>query len=126
MSVLPIGTQPCDQTATFIRGVLGGRGLRHRVLVTSDTDPHIPNEHIAHVLGDPAPTLIHCNAGQNRSTAMAACWLLMHRDVGPDPQFVLRYVKHRREADLGNWPRVYAQMEATVIRFGKFLEGRGA
>ncbi len=122
VSILPIGTRDCAESATFIRGVLDGRELLHRILVTSDTDPHIPAEHIAHVLADRRPTLIHCNAGQNRSTAMAACWLLLHQDAEPYPRSVLRYVMDKRAEDLGRAPKVYAQMEATVIRFGAWLK----
>ena len=130
VSILPIGTRPADMSASDVRGHLDhfarwkGRKLAHRVLVMSDVDALIPPEHIAHALGDNRPTLIHCNAGQNRSTAMAACWLLLHRGHHweTDGQRVLAYVSRQRQADLGNPPRVYAQMEANVSRFAEWLK----
>ena len=64
VSCLPIGTRACDRSATDIRSKLAhverwepGHEIRHRIMVTSDTDAGIPCEHIAHVLGDSAPTL---------------------------------------------------------------------
>ena len=124
VSILPIGSLPCDETAHTIRQRLSGRGLRHRILVTSDHDNSIPCEHIADVTRDPAPTLIHCNAGQNRSTMLAACWLL-HRGTDDNAEDALYRVSSARESELGFPPKVYPSMAATVARFEGYLKALG-
>jgi hypothetical protein len=48
-----------------------------RVLYCWDQSPLLPEQIDATVNLD-VPTLIHCNAGKNRSTAIAICWLLRH------------------------------------------------
>jgi hypothetical protein len=133
VSCLPIGTRACDRSAEEIRGKLAhierwepGRKILHRILVTSDTDRSIPPEHIRHALDQThLPTLIHCNAGQNRSTMLAACWLLLHRrpiggEAGTAAE-ALAFVSRARAAKLGKVPNVYPEMRATVERFADWL-----
>jgi len=134
VSCLPIGTRACDRSAEDIRGKLAhvkrwnpGRELRHRILVTSDTDASIPPEHIRHVLDQThVPTLIHCNAGQNRSTMLAACWLLLHRRPIEQPVIegldALNFVGRIRARDLGRPPKLYPEMQENVMRFAAWLK----
>jgi protein-tyrosine phosphatase len=83
VSCLPIGRVPCHDSAHSIRETIGDR--LHRIVVCGDHDP-LPPEYIAHALDNhdatvrgSRPTLIHCNAGVNRSSTMAACWLVLHQ-----------------------------------------------
>lgn len=133
VSCLPIGTRACDRSAEDIRGKLAhverwnpGRKILHRILVTSDTDQSIQPEHIRHALDQThLPTLIHCNAGQNRSTMLAACWLLLHGRPIERPMTkgldALNMVARIRARTLGHTPKVYPEMQENVMRFAAWL-----
>ncbi|HEU01423.1 hypothetical protein LCGC14_0273270 [marine sediment metagenome] len=127
ISVLPIGNRPCDQSAEFIRQLLARLKLQHRIVVSAD-DAALPPDYVAHALGDDlAPTLIHCNAGQNRSTALAACWLIHHR-IGAgtllDAARALSCIMEQRARDLGAVPRLWPAMQANVEAFAAWKDAQ--
>jgi hypothetical protein len=114
VSVLPIGQVgfPVDR--------IEPRPKAHHVLVAWDDDELDP-QRIDYAIHLNVPTLIHCNAGENRSTTLAACWLLKHIS-GHSWASALELVMQAREQELGRPPRVHDQMRQNVERYAAWLE----
>jgi len=128
ISILPIAQIPCDGSAATIRQWLARTAphIRHRILVTSDTEPNLSPEYISHVVSfAKVPTLIHCNGGRNRSSMLAACWLLFYRKAA-SPEQALEIVKTQRLPQFKEAPgrRFYLDpaMIQTVHRFAAWLK----
>jgi len=115
ISVFPISHWACDKTARLVRENL--HGVRHRIVIAHDHDV-LPPEYIDHAITTNAPTLIHCNAGENRSTAMACCWLIKHEGWKADK--ALEYVLRERCLALGHEPRLFDPMRHNVYAYGRF------
>lgn len=115
ISVFPISHFACDKTARLVRENL--HGLKHRIVIAHDHDP-LPSEYIDHALSTNAPTLIHCNAGENRSTAMACCWLIKHEGWGVNQ--AIDHVVRERYKVLGHEPRFFDTMRHNVYAYGRF------
>lgn len=121
VSVLPIGSKDPTTTARYIRGRIAGRA-RHRIVVAHDHDP-LPPEYVDHALSFDGSTIVHCNAGANRSVALAACWRLRHdcpdrRDLDPDA--VIDHVIAVRRG------RVTDEMRENVRAYAGWLRMKGA
>ena len=114
LSILPIGNRDIEETARKLRSVIS---IEHRILITGDFDS-LPPLHIRHALRPEVPILIHCNAGYNRSTALAACWLLEFGGF-TDPWAALQAVAGKRQADLGEPLKIFDAMEGNVERYAK-------
>jgi len=100
----------------------------HKVLVCLDNSQVSP-ERIEGVVSLMAPTLIHCNAGKNRSTAIAACWLIKQcsfiYDRGGNTATIVNraidYVIEKRAATFGYLPQVTETMRHNVYKYFKWL-----
>lgn len=132
ISILPLGRERCNVTARAIRAYLALEGFtgEHRILVMDDDEPQLGNASILHCLKNSGPMLIHCNGGRNRSSMLAACWLILMRSrSGPPhttPDEALEFVKQRRLPQFKEGPgREFYQdpnMIQTVHRFAKWLK----
>lgn len=98
----------------------------HRVLVCLD-DEYVSPVRIDYAVNLHVPTLIHCNAGKNRSTAVAACWLIKHcifvygDDLSAVPDRAIGWVVDRRTEALGWPPKISDVMRFNVKKYFKWL-----
>jgi len=112
------------------------RPLIHKVLFAWDDTVLAPDQIdvvISHpnTLSSQGPvfsTFIHCNSGENRSTALAACWLLRHTSVGglrheAAEQAISRVYDARTET-LGRPPKLHDVMRANVAAYASWLQSR--
>jgi len=116
VSILPIGSPgawPLESSFRYKPPAM-------RVLIMGDHE-EIPPTLIDHAVSMDAPTLIHCNVGQNRSTAIAACWLLKHGHYDDD-EIAWQYVVGRRTRDIGASPRVSKEMRQNVATYREWLD----
>jgi hypothetical protein len=123
VSCLPIG-----QVGAFAIDSVSPKPKAHHVLVTWD-DEVVDPERIDYAIHLNVPTLIHCNAGENRSTTLAACWLLKHDGWHSHPsttwEEALDYVVLRRRETLRREPRVYDEMRRNIQRYAAWLTEQG-
>ena len=123
LSILPVGNFgfPLDR--------IDPKPKAHRVLVTWD-DEDLDPERIDYAVHLNVQTLVHCNLGQNRSTALAACWLLKHEgwithpsiNLGDATAAVVDIVVRARAKTLGAEPRLHAKMIENVVRYAEWLK----
>jgi hypothetical protein len=92
-----------------------------KLLIAEDNEELDP-QYIDLAINLPAPTLIHCNAGQNRSTALAACWMMRHVVSSEDPGAIMKRAIMMRARDLGGQPRVFGEMHGNVASYGEWLQ----
>ncbi len=120
VSCLPIG-----QVGAFPPEMIEPKPKAHHILTCWDEEPVEP-ERIDYAIHLDVPTLIHCNAGQNRSSALAACWLLKHDGWLTHPSTTwkdaLDYVILRRRELLGREPKIYDEMRQNVRRYAAWLK----
>ncbi len=112
LSIFPVATSTED-----IRYSINGK--KHHILVAGDYN-RIPPADIDSALDSDLPMLIHCNAGQNRSTALATCWLLRHGGF-TDAAFASAVVLLKRAEDLGIPPRMTDVMWANIEEYAIYL-----
>jgi hypothetical protein len=125
LSILPVGNFgfPLDR--------IDPKPKAHQILVTWD-DEDLDPERIDYAIRIDKPTLVHCNSGQNRSTALAACWLLKHDkwlthpsiNLGDATAAVVDIVVRARAKTLGAEPRLHAKMIENVVRYAEWLKPR--
>lgn len=117
ISILPVGNPgfPVDR----IRPIPNA----HRILTCMD-DETVDPQRIHWLIDLPVPTLIHCNAGQNRSSMVAACWIIHHR--GMDADTALMKVIAKRSAVLGHEPRITPVMRENVHAYAKWFQAESA
>ncbi|NIT77304.1 MAG: hypothetical protein GWN58_22895 [Anaerolineae bacterium] len=124
VSCLPIG-----QVGAFPPEVIEPKPKAHHILTCWD-DEVVEPKRIDYAIHLNVPTLIHCNAGQNRSTCIAACWLLKHDGWLTHPsttwQEALVAVTLKRRELLGREPKVYDEMRENVRRYAEWLRARTA
>ena len=122
LSVLPIGKiggwSPCQMEE---------RVEAHRILFSWD-DTELEPVWIERAIDLDVPTLIHCNSGKNRSTAIAACWLLRHHSslfkstLWTDE--AIEMVKSARDKTRGTPADIYPEMRENVKRYWHWLVRR--
>ena len=118
VTILPIGAPGAWPLETSFRF----KPQSLRVLIMGDRE-EIPPQMIDSAIGaigSPVPTLIHCNVGQNRSTAVAACWMLRHGHAAAET--VLDHVMGLRAVDIGALPRVSPEMRKNVENYAEWLK----
>jgi hypothetical protein len=113
ISVLPVGHPgfPVDKVLPVPNA--------HRILNCLDNDPVEPIR-IHWLIDLPVPTLVHCNVGQNRSSMVSSCWLVLHKKM--DAESALRTVSAKRTATLGHEPRISEVMRQNVHTYATWLE----
>lgn len=122
--VCVISCMPIGQVGAFAIDSIAVKPKAHHVLVTWD-DEVVEPERIDYAIHLDVPTLIHCNAGENRSSALAACWLLKHDGWHTHPSTTaddaLDYVRLRRHETLHRPPRIDDAMIENVRRYSQWL-----
>jgi hypothetical protein len=119
VSCLPIGS-----VGAFAPEVIEPKPKAHHLLCCWD-DEELEPERIDYAIHLNVPTLIHCNAGQNRSTTLATCWLLKHDGWATHPSVsagdALDLVIRERTKRLRREPRVYDEMRENIRRYAEWL-----
>lgn len=117
--VCVVSCMPIGQVGAFAIDAVTPKPKAHRLIVMWD-DEVLEPERIDYAIDLNVPTLIHCNAGENRSTTMAACWLLKHTTM-QTATGALDFVERARARDLRRAPRVYDEMRKNVERYAEWL-----
>lgn len=108
---------------------LSPRPLLHRVFFSWDDTVWDDPLRVDLAINGCRPIFIHCNSGQNRSTALAACRVLRDMYAGggepclTEPPFdvALTDVIGARQETLGHPPKVYPEMFRNVQRYSDWF-----
>lgn len=103
----------------------------HWVLKALDDDVLEPKA-ILEAIAPKCLTLVHCQLGQNRSTAIAVCWLMLHEPSiwrANECRRHIETIERRRTLDLAELGRsraeVSPQMRQNVWNFAAYLIAEG-
>ena len=117
ISILPIGRPGVSRA-----DVLDPLPRYHRILHAWD-DTVLQPDVIRAVIDLEVSTFIHCNSGENRSSMLAACWLLWHTQpaLAVNGEKAWKEVLASRAKTLGHEPKTRPAMHENVKKFADYL-----